>query len=329
MNTGNYSLIADIGGTNARFALLEGDSKSPIESVNLICADYPNIVEAVRAYLECVPFAKPVDAAIALATAVTNDQLNMTNHSWSFSANETCQALGFRQLKVLNDFTALALAIPYLSDEKYHKVGAGKKDDRHVKAVIGPGTGLGVSGTIPLNGNWFPLQGEGGHVSYGPLNDREAEVIQLIRKNMGHVSAESLVSGSGLSLLYSTLSQLETGEAIQLEPKAITQKAVDGTCPIAIETLSMFCQILGSVAGNLALTLGARGGVYIGGGIVPKMLDFFTDSGFRERFQQHGRFTQYLSDIPTYVIIADYPALIGAALSLNPEYQAIGVTSHS
>lgn len=328
MNTRNYRLIADIGGTNARFALLEGDSHTPVEAVNFVCADYPTVVDAVRAYLELVPFAKPVDAAMAVATVVTNDQLKMTNHSWGFSVNETRQALGLSQLKVLNDFTALALEIPHLPAEKFYQVGGGVADEQHVKAVIGPGTGLGVSGVVPLNGSWFPLQGEGGHVSYGPLNERETKVIQIIRKEMSHVSAESLVSGSGLSLLYRAISQLEGGDPVKLDPPKIAQMAIDGICPVANEALSMFCEILGSVAGNLALTLGARGGVYIGGGIVPKVLDYFSSSGFRRRFEQHGRFTQYLSEIPTSVVTTKYPALMGAAFSLEPEYKSIGVTSY-
>ena len=329
MSVKDYSLIADIGGTNARFALLEGPSKTPIEARNFVCADYPTVVDAIGAYLELVPFAKPVDAAMAVATVVSSDQLKMTNHSWGFSVSETRQALGFRQLKVLNDFTALALELPHLTPDKLHQFGPDAPDDQHVKAVIGPGTGLGVSGIAPIINSWFPLQGEGGHVSYGAMNDREEKVIRVIRKEKSHISAENLVSGSGLSLLYRTISQLEGGDLINLEPSKITQMAIDGICPIATETVSMFFEILGSVAGNLALTLGARGGVYIGGGIVPKVLELFIHSGFRERFEQHGRFTKYLSEIPTYVIIAKYPALMGAAFSLEPEYKSIGITSYS
>lgn len=328
MSIRSYKLIADIGGTNARFALLEGSSQTPIEAVNLVCADYPNIVDAISTYLESVPFAQPAEAALAVATGVTNDQLNMTNNSWTFSIEETRKALHFDQLKVVNDFTGLALAIPHLSSDQFHKIGGGEKADLQIKAVIGPGTGLGVSGTIHVNGSWFPLQGEGGHVSYGPLNEREAEVIQLLRKSMAHVSAETLVSGAGLSLLYQTIAKLEDANTSRLEPEQVSARAIEGGCPIASEALSMFCGILGSVAGNLALTLGARGGVYIGGGIVPKVLDFFSCSSFRKRFEQHGRYTQYLSDIPTNVIISKYPALTGAAISLNPEYKSIGVTSN-
>lgn len=327
MSSVKYSIIADIGGTNARFALLEEGQKIPFDPVNLVCSDYKSITDAVRAYMDLVPFAKPVKAAIAIATPVVDDNLNMTNHSWQFSVSETRHNLGLQELKVLNDFTALALAVPYLADEKFHKVGDGDSQNKQVKAVIGPGTGLGVSGIIPIDGKWYPIQGEGGHVSYGPLNDNESAIIEQLRGKMGHVSAEALVSGSGLSLLYETLKIIETGQAEKLDAKVISKKAMDGVCPIATKALSIFCEILGTVAGNLALTLGARGGVYIGGGIIPSILDFFTDSDFRNRFENHGRFTDYLRDISTHVIIAEYPALLGAAYSLNPEYKTIGATS--
>ena len=328
MNTNDYHLIADIGGTNARFALTEKLSQVPSHALNLVCADYANLTDAVNAYLETVPFAKPSNASFAIATGVTNDALKMTNNKWVFSIEETRIALNLNQLKVINDFTGLALAIPHLTSEHYVQIGEGKIAEKHTKAVIGPGTGLGVSGAIPVNGSWFPLEGEGGHVSYGPLNEREASVIAMMKDTMEHVSAEALVSGSGVKTLYQSLLRIEGKEPKNIKPEQISQMAIEGSCPIATEALSMFCSILGSVAGNLALTIGTRGGVYIGGGIIPKNLEYFIASEFRERFEQHGRFTQYLSEIPTFVITAKYPALMGAAYSLNSEYEAIGITSY-
>lgn len=328
MSSKDYKLIADIGGTNARFALLEKDSETLLEAFNLVCSDYPNMIDAVNTYLDSVPFAKPSNAAIAVATVVTSDSLKMTNNAWAFSVEDSRKSLGLDQLKVINDFTGLALAIPHLSSEHCHKVGRGEKVDQHIKAVIGPGTGLGVSGAIPINGTWFPLQGEGGHMSYGPLTDREDEVIEIMRKKTDHISAEALISGTGLGEIYKAISTLEGINFEEINPEQISTKAIDSNCPIAKEALMMFCGALGSVAGNLALTLGARGGVYIGGGIVPKVLDFFIESNFRERFEQHGRFTQYLSEISTHVITTKYPALMGAAISLNPEYKSIGITSY-
>jgi glucokinase len=196
-------------------------------------------------------------------------------------------------------------------------------------AVLGPGTGLGVSGVIAAGNHWVPLESEGGHASYGPLNDREQAIIAIVRERLEHVSAESLVSGRGLSQIYAAITRIDRGEGILLTPGEITQRALANTCASAVEALGIFCCILGTIAGNLALTLGARGGVYIGGGIVVKILDFFTRSGFRERFEQHGRLSPYLSNIPTYVINTDYPALIGAVVALGEAYANVGIVSDS
>lgn len=328
MSVGDYRLIADIGGTNARFALLEVGSEQPVSTETLACADYVSLVDAVKAYLALVPFAKPTEAVIAIATAVVGDHVSMTNHVWQFSIRETREALALDRLKVLNDFTALALVVPHLTDDMCHQVGGGQAVSRSAKALIGAGTGLGVSGVLSLGNIWVPLQGEGGHVAYGGCNEREFKIIQAIRNQLGHVSAESLVSGSGLVLLYRTLLRLRTGREVDgIQPAEITQKALEKRCLVAADAVDLFCEILGHVARDLTLTLGARGGVYIGGGIVPKILEMFAVSKFRQRFEQHGRFAQYLSEIPTYVIVSELPALRGAALALRPEYETLGINS--
>lgn len=325
--TKNFSLVADIGGTNARFALVGNSQNTLLEARNLVCADYPTIVDAIKAYLEMVSVAQPDRAALSIATAVAGDSLKMTNHNWRFSVSETRQALGFDSLKVLNDYTALALALPFIPDEECLQIGQGERCESFTKAAIGPGTGLGVSGLIAVGEHWYPLESEGGHASYGPLTAREAEIIQVIRQKQKHVSVEALVSGPGISLLYEVITYLETGKAKQLKPGEVTELAIDKKCDMAIEALSVFCAVLGTAAGNLALTLGARGGVYIGGGIIRKVAEFFTESNFRERFEQHGRFTDYLKQIPTYLIDTEYPALTGAMVALNEEYQMVGLES--
>jgi glucokinase len=233
-----------------------------------------------------------------------------------------------RHLKVLNDYTALALALPFLKEDQCVKVGSGESLSGHPMAVLGPGTGLGVSAVVPAGDRWVPLESEGGHVSYGPVNAREDQIVQLLREKYKHISAESLVSGPGLSLIYETITWLEGGEAKKLNPREVTDLALGNNCVMATETLLIFCNILGTVAGNLALTLGARGGVYIGGGIILKILDNFSRSGFRERFERHGRLTGYLQKIPTYVINTDYPALTGAVVALDKVYENVGVVSH-
>lgn len=325
----NLNLVADIGGTNARFALVDHSNPELIDARNLVCAEYDSIVDAISAYLEDVSAEQPVRAAISIASPITGDRLAMTNHIWQFSASETRSALGLDSIKLLNDYTALALALPFIDDEQCLKIGGGELYAGHAKAAIGPGTGLGVSGLISIGDSWYPLESEGGHATYGPVTDREAEIFQIIRSRLKHISVESLVSGPGLSLLYEVITQLETGVPKCLKPHEVTDLAVNGNCAMASETLSIFFGALGTVAGNLALTLGARGGVYLGGGILRKMSGIFANSCFRERFEQHGRLTPYLSQIPTFLIDMDFPALIGAMVSLSEEYESVGVVSRA
>ena len=328
MRAKQYSLVADIGGTNARFALVADGDKTLLEPRNLAVADYPGIVDAIHAYLELAGLGQPYQAAISVASPVTGDQLNMTNHTWSFSVRETRAALGLRHLKVLNDYTALALALPVFTGSQSRKIGGGEALAGYPMAVIGPGTGLGVSGVVHAGKHWIPLESEGGHVTYGPVNARELEIIERLRESHEHVSAELLVSGFGLSLIYEMICRIERGEVIKLRPGEVSSLALGDDDNLATEALEIFCGILGTVAGNLALTMGARGGIYIGGGIVPRFIDYFAASSFRGRFEQHGRLTAYLREIPTYVIDTAYPAFIGAMVALDPVYENVGVVSH-
>jgi glucokinase len=325
----NMCLIADIGGTNARFALVDEGSTTPQHERTLSCANYRTLVDAIFAYLEDASQAMPETASLAIATPVSNDRVVMTNHVWDLSVEETRKALGLKSLKVLNDYTALALALPYLANDDFRQVGGGAAVDKQTMAVLGPGTGLGVSGAICAGDYWLPLQSEGGHISYGPLNDRETDVIDIIRKHRNYISAESIVSGPGLVLLYESIAKCDGVEHELLSPEQIASKALSKSDASAEGAVAMFCGILGSVAGNLALTLGARGGVFVGGGIVPKLGHYFDSSPFRTRFESKGRFSKYVSEIPTYVISSKYPALIGAAVAVKQEYSYLGATSVS
>jgi glucokinase len=327
LQSSSPKLVADIGGTNARFALVDDAEGRIREAKTMLCADYPDLVEAINAYLKNIAGPAPRQAVISLATPVSGDRLEMTNHIWSFSVRQSRAALALDSLKVVNDYSALALSLPYLAADECSQVGGGEGCDGQVMAVIGPGTGLGVSAVVPVGNHWTPLQGEGGHVAYGPLNEREADVINIVRRKYDHVSAERLVSGSGLSLLYQSIAELEGARIEWLEPAHITAMAIQKSSAIAEQTVSMFCAILGTVAGNLALTVGARGGIYICGGIVPKLGAYFAQSSFRSRFEHHGRFTRYLEKIPTFVIESRYPALRGAAIALAEQYKYLGITS--
>ncbi len=317
MTTGHNNrfplLVGDVGGTNARFGLLQREGEQPVSVRVYPCADFAGIAEAVECYLSGIAGERPRRAAIAVATAVTGDQVQMTNHVWQFSIEAVRRSLKLEQLTVINDFTALAMALPHLKADELWKTGGGKAVSTAPVALLGAGTGLGVSGLIPGKGHWIPLQGEGGHVSFSPVTESEIGILQFLRRRYEHVSAERLLSGPGLVNLYEAHAALKGVEPLPCSAADISTRGQDGTCLICAAALESFCAILGTVAGNLALTLGARGGVYIGGGIVPRLGDYFADSPFRKRFEQKGRFSSYLAAIPSFVIMAKYPALIGAA----------------
>jgi len=317
--TGTRSLVADIGATNARFGLLDA-AGGLLHTQTLPCAGYPTLEEAAKAYLELAqPDAHPVEGAIAIAGPVTGDLLTMTNHPWTFSVKGTRDALGLDRLVVVNDFTAAAMAIPLLTEADRLQVGDGEPAPGEVIGVIGPGTGLGVSGLVQGAVGWTALAGEGGHVTMAPVDDRESAVLGLLRQRFNHVSAERVISGQGLVNLYGALAQLESREPEVLSPADIATRGLGGGDPVCVEALEMFCGMLGTVAGNLALTLGARGGVYIAGGIVPRLGAFFTRSRFRERFVEKGRLRDYLDPVPTYVVTHELPAFLGLKAVLDQQ----------
>lgn len=310
------SLVADIGGTNARFALLDVHQQFYAERT-LVCAGFSGLTAAVTRYLQEVGAPPLQRAAVAVATPVTGDWIQFTNSAWSFSIEAAQQELGLEQLTVLNDFTALALSLPLLEPKERSAVGGGEAVAGAPIALIGPGTGLGVSGLVWSGEHWIPLQTEGGHVTFSPTNEREWAIGQILQRRFGHVSPERLLSGPGLVNLYTALAELEGWSAEALTPADITNRALAETCRHCQDVLNLFCGALGTAAGNLAITLGAGGGVYIGGGIVPRLGDFFVQSPFRARFEDKGRFNNYLAAIPTWVITAANPALRGVATALT------------
>jgi len=304
-------LVADIGGTNARFALLDVDGV-PVRIQVLECADYPDIESAIRDYLETIE-EQPVLAVIAIANPVTGDCITMTNHHWSFSVQALKAELGLKSLIVVNDFAALALSLPLLAGADLVQVGGGLGVMDGPKGVIGPGTGLGVAGLVKSGSIWQALAGEGGHVTLAAANDFESDIISAIRNQMGHVSAERILSGSGLALLRETIGFLRNEVVEPITAEEITRRAISGNDALCVEAVTVFCSMMGTMAGNLALTLGASGGIYLGGGILPQLGEFFVRSPFRSRFEDKGRFASYLASIPCYVIHAEYPALTGAS----------------
>lgn len=306
-------LIADIGGTNARFALVAPGARQAEQPLLLPCAAFPGPAEAARHYLERVaPAEMPRRAAFAVASPVLGDRVVLTNHVWQFSVTALRDELALDRLDVVNDFIAVALAVPLLEAQDKVAVGDGRADPASPIAVLGPGTGLGVSALVPTGAGWHPIPTEGGHITMPAADEREAKILAWLRARHGHVSAERVLSGPGLVNLHTALCGLCGLPAEAVSPHELTQRAQAGD-PLARETLDTFFTMLGTVAGNLALTLGARGGVYIAGGIVPQLLPAFLASDFRRRFDDKGRFRAYVESIPVHVATHPYPAFLGLA----------------
>jgi glucokinase len=316
-------LVGDIGGTNARIAMQLSQGMPITEPQALPSNDFPGPVEAIQHYLKLTGLPHPRWAGLAIATPISGDILAMTNSGWKFSISETRDKLGLTHLHMLNDFTALALSLPKLGSDELVQIGRGTPVAGKAIGLLGPGTGLGVSGLIPCAQGYSAIEGEGGHLTMPGFNAREAELIALARKRFAHVSAERLLSGPGLMLLYEVIAESSGKPAETLQADEISKRGVAGSCPICRETIATFCAMMGTVAADVALVLGARGGVYIGGGIIPKLGDYFATSPFRSRFEEKGRFSSYLANIPTWVIHAPWPGLIGAAAALDEDARSL------
>ncbi len=314
-------LLGDIGGTNARLGW-QAQAGAEIDHVQVLpCSEHASLMEAVQYYLRQQGLPAPPCAALGIANPVAGDQVSMTNHHWTFSVKALREGLGLARLLLLNDFTALALSLTQLPEAHKQQIGGGQAILHTAIGLIGPGTGLGVSGLLPVgrSNQWLPMAGEGGHVSLSAANAHEFVVIQQLQKRYGHVSAERVLSGVGLVDLHHALCEIKSGPGQDIStPAEVLERAQDAPLSTANEALDMFCGFLGSVAGDLALTLGARGGIYIGGGIVPRLGTRFEASPFRARFEDKGRFKNYLKAIPVWVIHSPVsPALLGASQALS------------
>jgi glucokinase len=323
-------LVADIGGTNARFAWLAQPGQPPAHLQTLAVPDHAGPAEAASAYLLGLKqrlgndWGAPRRAAFAVATAVAGDRVAFTNSRWDFSREAVRQALGLEALAIVNDFEALALSLPHLAPSQWrahpgHAVApAPEAAVGTVLAVVGPGTGLGVGAVLRTRAGWQAVPGEGGHATLAATDQLEAEVVTVVRRTYPHVSAERLLSGIGLPMLHAALAEVQGLGTVQpTTTEAIVATGVNAQDPLSAATLDLFCALLGSFAGNVALTLGARGGLFIGGGIVPRFAERFFASAFRARFEAKGRFRDYLAAVPTALITDTQAALTGAALALD------------
>ncbi|MCC7412580.1 MAG: glucokinase [Gammaproteobacteria bacterium] len=309
-------LVADIGATNVRFALVEPGGV-PEHPRAMAITDYPGIGPAAHAYLQqhAGP-RRPRYGAFAVAAPVDGDRVRMTNIEREFSIAQLARELGLERLFVCNDFLAAALAVPRLGDGDAQDIGPVLPAKPGVVAVLGPGTGLGVATLVAHDGGWLALDGEGGHVTVAAQTPQEWAVVERLGRRFGHVSAERMLSGPGLLNIYTALGP-PAGDT-PATPAALVDAARAGA-PRARAALELFFAMLGSVAGDLALTVGARGGVYLAGGILPRVIDLLRDSPFRARFEAKGRFGDYLRRIPTRLVTTPNPALAGLSLFLEQQ----------
>lgn len=312
----SYALVGDVGGTNARLALCAMNSGEISQAKTYSGLDYPSLEAVIRVYLE-EHNTQVEDACIAIACPIKGDWVAMTNHTWEFSIAEMKQNLGLKHLEIINDFTAVSMAIPVLADSDKLQFGGAAAQEGKPVAVYGAGTGLGVAHLVKAADQWLSLPGEGGHVDFAPNSEEEDDVLHALRAELGHVSAERLLSGPGLVNLYRGLVLADERIPEALQPKDVTERALADSCTDCRRALSLFCVLMGRFGGNLALNMGTFGGVYIAGGIVPRFLDFFTASGFRGGFEDKGRFKAYVQDIPVYLIVHDNPGLLGAGAHLR------------
>lgn len=303
-------LIADIGATNARLALVD-DKGQELATEVFHNADFTGVPGLFGVYLDHRRASdRPRRAAIAIAAPITGDEVRMTNIDWSFSQLALQRGLGLSQLIVVNDFAAVAWSLPHLELADLMKVGGGEPRARAALATIGPGSGTGVGAIVPGSDGWSVVSGEGGHATLAPTNDEEAQIAAWLRKEYGTCAIEHVLSGPGLVNLYHALAEAAGRGRPTVEPADVTRLAERGE-PLARKARDLFFALLGATAGDLALTTGAQGGVFIAGGIVPRMLKALAASEFRARFEAKGVYASYMEAIPTYVITAPLPAFRG------------------
>ncbi|AYG94969.1 glucokinase [Brevundimonas naejangsanensis] len=308
-------LVGDVGGTNARFALARMVEGHPVldRPDSFPAETYPTFLEGVKAFIEGCEV-KPTGGVIAVAGPVTDGAIDLTNSPWRVSEAEL-QTLGLNPVKLINDFEAQAWGAPIVPDSELAALGGPAQGDPHATiAVLGPGTGFGVSALVrDAHGREMALPSEGGHACFPPGDTVEDEILRILRRRYDRVSIERLICGPGLLNMHRALAEIDGRESHIDDPAEITRQALENHDSPCGATLARFCAILGAVAGDIALTTGARGGVYIAGGIVPRILPFIQASPFRQRFERKGRFQDYMAAIPTKVILHKHAALLGAA----------------
>lgn len=313
----HYAIVADIGGTFARFARVNLVNLHRDKIEIYTCAEFASIESVFTAYQSTHALNKITQAAIAIACPVLDDSICMTNCHWQFSVKALKDNLGLSRLQVINDFNAIAMSIPALAQDEQLQIGNGYASATKMKVVLGAGTGLGVASLACNQGIYTAYAGEGGHASWGAKTEQEWFIYTFLKNRYTHVSYERLLSGHGLENLYQAIAAFQQQERPALKAAEIINLALSQQCSVARDAVSQFFASLGAYAGDLALTFGAFGGVYIAGGIVPRLLSLIPHSEFRTRFEDKGRFSDFNALVPTFVITADQPGILGAALNLK------------
>ncbi|MBO0750897.1 MAG: glucokinase [Bradyrhizobiaceae bacterium] len=310
-------LLGDIGGTTARFSVLTGGALGPVEHQPV--SRYGSLTDAIRDYLAGLKERAPLDAALlGVAGAIESGRGTLVNSQWGVDAAEIHAVCGIKSVHLINDFEAVAHALPHLTWRDVTAIAGGKPPLGESMAVLGPGTGLGMAGIVHRGDRMTVIPTEGGHATLPGTTPREDAVIAWLRDRFGHASAERALSGPGLENLHAAIAAVDGAAVPERTAVQITQLALDGHCPVCTAVIDMFCAMLGTVAGNLALMFRARGGVYIAGGIAPRIIELLARSEFRARFMAKGRFRSYLERVPVAVIVNPDAAFLGLrALALH------------
>ena len=310
-------LIGDIGGTNARFALVNPDSPTFSSEVTFKCRDFPSADTAINAYLKKVEASQPSAICIAAAGPVIDGTVRFTNNSWSLDTDELEKAFDGASVRLLNDFEAITYSIPNLQAKDCLRVGLPSPVDLSVTnytiGIVGPGTGLGIAGLQKKGGQLCTIVGEGGHVGFAPETQLQVDLLTELRKEFDRVSDERLASGPGIVNIYKALSKIRRKKVMHLDAAEIFALAMERTNSTAVEAVQVFFEVLGQVAGDIALLLGTSDGIYIGGGIVSRKPELIAESPFRMGFERKGRYRSLMEDIPTQVILHPQPGLLGAS----------------
>ena len=318
----DWNLLADIGGTNARFAI-QSVAEDRLQQLRVYSVvDYPLFIEVLRDYISQVQQSgnwsnQPQAVCLAVACPPEQNPIRFTNSKWTISRAELAQLMPEALIEIINDFTAIAYSIPTLTRDEWLPLGGGEAQPQKPVVIVGPGTGLGVSTLLPIAEGFRVVDGEGGHVDFAPVDEREMSILRLLQQRYQRVSVERLLSGDGIVNIYRSLCELISTDPIYNTAAQISEAGLQGQDQIAEQALAVFCRVLGSTAGNLALINGAQGGVYIAGGIVPRMPDFVANSDIRQRFEDKGRFRSYLQQIPLRIVLKDNPGLHGAMMKLK------------